>query len=190
MAESKSISWPVLDLKQRGFEDWDRYIMVVPETLQTLNLCNKTLQTVEQEAYIVLRELFCIAGGDIRSHPRLSPRDFIISSTQMALCLYSIIFGVPIAKPKPFGTCDLWRLQRNLSRSTVFVHGSNMGRMMISTIPILGAWVAHLAKSLPVGLEGATWNSELALRNQFPRCMLVDLEQFTSVIYLRMVEYH
>jgi len=93
--------------------------MVVPETLQTLNLCNKTLQTVEQEAYIVLRELFCIAGGDIRSHLRLSPRDFIISSTQMALCLLSIIFGIPIAKPKPFGTCDLWRLQRNLSRSTV-----------------------------------------------------------------------
>lgn len=157
--------------------------MRVPETLQNLDLDCETLQTIEHEAYFLLRELLHLANADVVIQQRLLTRNFLISSPQLASCLYSIIFGVPIAKPKPFGTCDPWRLQKNLSRSTVFVHGPEIGRMIISSISRINRWRGHLGNALPVGLDRVTWNSEMTLRNQIGRRKLSDLDQFTSVIH-------
>lgn len=63
----------------------------------------------------------------------------------------------------------------------MFLYGPEKGRMMISTISKIDAWAAHLAESLSVGLERATWHSEPTLRNRLGRCKLRDLDQFTSV---------
>jgi len=128
------------ELIQRDLEIWCQQIMNDVKHLHELSLSfhlqiinRKDREGVELQILSLLRELYCVSGGDLardRSKFNLGLTDFTSLNN---LILYDLACEVQTPIAQQFGTCNPFELQKALSRSRIFVKITDLNQIRSAT---------------------------------------------------------
>jgi len=145
------------ELIQRDLENWCRQIMngvkhlhelSLPFHLQVTN--RKDREGVELQILSLLRELYCVSGGDLaRDRSKFNPGLTDLTPLNN-LILYGLACGVQTPTAQQFGTCNPFGLQKALSRSRIFVKVTDLNQIRSATHKSVQEWSSNLSRFLPI----------------------------------------
>ncbi len=129
------------ELIQRDLNNWCQQIMNDVKHLHELFLLShlqvinrKNREEIELQILFLLRELYCVSDGDL-TRDRSKFNSGLTDLTSLNnLIPYDLACEVQTPIAQQFGTCDLYELQKVLSRSRIFVKVTDLNQIRSATL--------------------------------------------------------
>lgn len=120
----------------------------LPSHLQVNNW--KDREEIELHMLSLLRELYCVSGGDLACDRSKSNPDLTDLTPLNNLILYGLVCGVQTPTAQQFGTCNPFGLQKAFSRSRILVKVTGLNQIRLTTLKGVQDWSPNLNRSLPI----------------------------------------
>jgi len=100
--------------------------------LQIIN--SKNREEIELQILFLLRELYCVSDDDLTCDRSKFNSGLTDLTSLNNLILYDLVFEIQTSIAQQFDTCDLFELQKALSRSRIFVKITDLNQIRSTTL--------------------------------------------------------